>query len=86
MGDAKNKGIMIANMPSGEAPAEKGQPHNPNMGLISAAEKILEAVKANDKDTLASAMKSFIRMCYMQMEQEEKMEGGYAEEISERQR
>lgn len=83
MGDAKNTGSLIANMR--EQPAEKGEPHNPDMGLVHAAEQILEAVKANDADTLKGALKSFVRMCTMQMEQENKDKGGYAEEIYSKQ-
>jgi len=83
MGDAKNNGSLIANMR--EMPAEKGNPHNPDMGLVHAAERMLEAIKANDKDTLASVMKSFIRMASMQMEQEDKEKGGYSEELHSKQ-
>jgi len=83
MGDDKNRGSLIANMR--EMPAEKGNPHNPDMGLLHAAERMLEAINANDKDTLVSVLKSFIRMVSMQVEQDEKKEGGYSEELYSKQ-
>ena len=67
MGDDKNKGSLIVNMNS--QPAEEGQPHNPNMGLVHAANKIISAIQSNDADSLTHSLKSFVNMCIMQSKQ-----------------
>lgn len=67
-GDDKNKGSLIVNMK--KQPAEEGQPHNPNSGLVHAAQKIISAIQSNDSDTLAHVLKSFVNLCSMQAEKE----------------
>lgn len=66
-GDDKNKGSLIVNM--NKQPAEEGQPHNPNAGLVHAAKNIISAIQSNDSDTLAHNLKSFVNMCTMQAKQ-----------------
>lgn len=78
-GDDKNKGSLIVNMDS--TPAEKGQPHNPNAGLLSAAKQILSAIQSNDSDTLTHGLKSFINLCNMQDKQ-----GKFEDELKEGQK
>ena len=75
-GDEKNKGSLIINMKS--YPAEKGQPNNPDMGLLSAAKQIMSAIQANDPDTFSSSLKSFINMCNMKEKQ-----SGFESELKE---
>ncbi len=69
-GDAKNTGSLIVN--SNSAPAQEGATHNPRLGLSYAAEAILKAIDSRDKDSLTSALESFVKMAYDLSEMEEK--------------
>jgi len=81
MGDAKNTGQLIVN--SSEAPAEMGEPHNSDMGLLSATDEIMSAFDKRDREALKMALQSFVKMTLYKSEKKEeqkpemeKMESG----------
>lgn len=84
--DKKNTASLIIQMGGDCYPEDEGE-QGGRSGLTAAAESVLEAVDKRDADSLAYALKSFIKMCVAESEKEEKSEddededflGGYSE-------
>lgn len=69
-GDVKNRGSLVANFGK-KSPVDAGLPRNPDSGLVSAAQLILEAVQSGRPEDLSDALKTFVKMCNRHQEMEE---------------